>query len=172
VTRRPAARVAVLLAALVVLAGPSRGAAGGPDPVERTAEFFVARVPGPFDDALAALQEAVRRLNYTVTGVNDLDDTLAQRAADVGGPPLPYKRYKIVGFCNLTFADEAIRVSPHVAAFMPCRAVLYREPGASRTTIVMFRPSFLAAGLGDAGLVALMRRVEADMLAILQELTE
>lgn len=166
-----ALRVAVL-AALVACPGPSRSAGVELERVERTAEVFVVRVAVPFDEALSSLQAAIERLNYTITGINDLDDRLARRAAEVGGPPLPYARYKVVGFCNLTLADAAIRLSPYVAAFMPCRAVLYQAPGASRTTVAMFRPSFLAAGLNDAALTRLMVRVEADMLAILQELSE
>jgi uncharacterized protein (DUF302 family) len=162
----------VALAAAVALGVASRAAGGEVGRLERTSALFVVRVAAPFDEAFTSLQEAVKRVNYAITGINNLDDTLAQRAADVGGPPLPYARYKVVGFCNLTLADAAIRRSPYVAALMPCRAVLYQEAGSATTTIVMFRPSFLASGLKDDGLRRLMAQVEADMLTILAELIE
>ena len=136
--------------------------------VERTPQLFILRVPASFNDVMTSLQEAIKRRNYVVTGINDLDDTLAQRSRDVGGPPLPWERYKVVGFCNLTLADEAIRRNPSVGAFMPCRAVVYQERGARETTVIAFRPSFMGQGLGER-MERLMQQVEADILAILAE---
>lgn len=163
--RTRAAWLTVVVALLVpagIVSGQGRGL------VAETPALFIVRVPGEFDEVMALLREAIQRRNYVVTGVNELDETLERRAADVGAPALGYERYKVVGFCNLTLADEAVRANPHVGAFLPCRAAVYRERGARETTIVAFRPSFLAAALGE-GIQRVMRQVEADLLAILSE---
>ena len=136
--------------------------------VERTPQLFILRVPGSFDDVMTSLQEAIKRRNYVVTGINNLDETLAQRSRDVGGPPLSWERYKVVGFCNLTLVDEAIRRNPAVGAFLPCRAVVYQARGVRETTVVAFRPSFVAQALGER-MESVMQQVEADILAILAE---
>lgn len=163
-------RSLALLAALAWLLAPTRPATPQePGRVEQTPHLFIVRSRAAFDDVLTSLQEAIKRRNYTVTSVNHLDDVLRKRGADVGGPPFGYEQYKVVGFCNLTLADDAIRANPHVGAFLPCRAVVYRERGARETTIVAFRPSFLAPALGMDRIEAIMRRTESDILAILAE---
>jgi uncharacterized protein (DUF302 family) len=137
--------------------------------VERTPYLLMVRVKAPFDDVMTTLQEAIKRRNYVITGINNMDDILARRSADIGGPALEYERYRIVGFCNLTFADEGVRRNPNVGVFLPCRALVYRARGATETTVVAVRPTFLIPALGGAGMKELMERAEADILAILEE---
>jgi uncharacterized protein (DUF302 family) len=163
-------RTLALLAALACLLASARAATPQePGRVEQTPYLFIVRSRAPFDDVLTSLQEAIKRRNYVVTGINDLGETLRRRDTDVGGPPFAYEQYKAVGFCNLTLADEAIRANPHVGAFLPCRAVVYRERGARQTIVVAFRPSFLSAALGRDRMEPIMRQAEADILAILTE---
>lgn len=102
---------------------------------------------------------------------NDLDDILGRRAADVGGATLPYQHYKVIGFCNLTLADEAIRLNPYAGAFLPCRAVVFRPLGAGETIIVTARPSFLVNAVRVPGMERIMEQAEADIQAILKDVS-
>lgn len=158
-----------LACALLLLETAAIPALGQQRPgVEQTPQLFIVRVPASFDDVMTSLQEAIKRRNYVVTGINNMDETLARRSADIGGPSLEYERYKIVGFCNLTLAAEAVRLNPFVGAFLPCRAVVYQQRGARETTVVAFRPSFIGQALGER-MEGVMRQAEADILAILVE---
>jgi uncharacterized protein (DUF302 family) len=158
-----------LAGALLLLETAAIPALGQQRPgVEQTPQLFIVRVPASFDDVMTSLQEAIKRRNYVVTGINNMDETLAQRSHDIGGPPLPWARYKVVGFCNLTLADEAVRLNPAVGAFLPCRAVVYQERGARETIVVALRPSFIGQALGER-MEGVMRQTEADILAILAE---
>lgn len=165
--RRALPGALVLSVAIAMAVGADRTAAQATARVERTPQLFIVRVPGAFDDVLAVFLEEIKRRNYVVTGVNHLDDTLARRLAAIGGAPLGYERYKIVGFCNLALAEKAIRQDPHVGALMPCRAVVFKRPGVPETTIATFRPSFLATALGLQGMDRLLGEADADILAIL-----
>lgn len=165
--RRALPGALVLGVALALAVTADRTEAQGAARVERTPRLFIVRAPGAFDDVLATLLAEIRRRNYTVTDVNHLDDALARRAGDVGAPPPGYERYKIVGFCNLTLAGEAIRLDPHVGALLPCRAVVFKRPGVPETTIAVFRPGFLAAALELRGMQRVLEAAEADVLAIL-----
>ena len=126
---------AVLLLAALALAG-SADAGGEVSELERTPHFLVVRVSGPFDEVMLLLQEAIKRRNYGITSINNLDDTLSRRAAETGGTGSPYQHYKVIGFCNLTLADDALRRHPYVGAFLPCRAAVYQSAGERSTTIV------------------------------------
>jgi uncharacterized protein (DUF302 family) len=161
---------AVLLVAALGMAG---SAAGGREAsgLERTPHFLIVRVRGPFDEVMLLFQEAIKRRNYGITGINDLDEALGRRAADMGGAASPYQRYKVIGFCNLTLADEAIRLNPHAGTLLPCRAVVFRRPGADETVIVAIRPSFLVNAVRAPGMERIMEQVEADIHTILKDVS-
>ena len=166
-----ALRGALLL--FIVIAGGGAASAESPSDasaarIEQTAALFILRVPLDPADALTALVEAIKRRNYFVVSVNPLDQTLSRRAAGVGAAPLLYEEYKVVSFCNLTLADEAIRLNPLIGALMPCRAVVFRVRGARETTIATFRPSFFSAHFEAGGMKRVVAQVEADILEILK----
>jgi uncharacterized protein (DUF302 family) len=167
--RRPSRRgvAAGLLVGAGLGAVAARAESGA---VHQEGAYLVVSVRAPFDEVLVLLQEAIKRRNYAVTGVNNLDDTLARRAADVAGPAPPYERYKIVGFCNLSLADAVLRDDPLVGALMPCRAVVFKRQGAPETVVAALRPRALAAALGTRGLDAVLEQLEADVVAILDDI--
>lgn len=159
----PALALAVMLLGLAA-------ASAQPPGVEQTPQLFIVRSRQSFDDVMMSLEEAIKRRNWMVTGINHMDDTLRRRAADLGDPAPDFERYKIVGLCNLTLADHAIRANPYVGVFLPCRALIYRARGTSETVVVTFRPSFLAPALGGVERMGpVMAQAEADLLAILAE---
>lgn len=157
------ARPLLLWALALIVAPPAGWAQSGR--LEKTEHFYIVRTTESFEDAILSLTEAIQRRNYVVTGINSLDETLQSRRDAIGGPAFEYERYKVIGFCNLSLADEAIRVSPRIGAFMPCRVLVYRQAG--ETVIVTFRPAFLAAAFG-ADMAPLVQRADEDILAILE----
>lgn len=155
----------VLLWALALVVWPPTGWAQSAR-LETTEHFYTMRTTEPFEEVILSLTEAIQRRNYVVTGINSLDTMLQARREAIGSPAFDYDRYKVIGFCNLSLADEAIRVNPRIGAFMPCRAVVFREPGTGQTVVVIFRPAVLAAALGS-DMQPLMQQVDKDILAIL-----
>jgi uncharacterized protein (DUF302 family) len=164
--RRSSIAIAILLPVLLKFAGGTGVALERPK-VEQTAELFVVRVKGPFSEVLVALEAAIARHNYFLAGTNNLDDTLRRRAADLGGP-FDFDHYKILSFCNLTLADEALKAHPYVGAFMPCRLAVFVPRGSPNVIIVTMRPTFLARVFKSSEIQRLASRVEADVLAILE----
>lgn len=156
------------------LLGMALGASAVAEPRGRleTAEaLFVLRVPAPFADVLGALEAAVQRRNYALGRTNDLDDALRARARVVGAP-FDFEHYKVVSFCNLTLAAEALAADPHVGALMPCRLAVYVRPGSAEVVVVAMRPTYLLGAWAPEALRRLAARVEADLLAILDMVVE
>lgn len=158
--------VVALLPALLLSARVSATAAERRG-VEQSEAFFVLRVKGPLPDVLTALKAAIARRNYFLAGTNNLDDNLRQRAADLG-KPFDFDHYKILSFCNLTLADEALKVDPYVGAFMPCRLAVFVVKGSSEVIIVTLRPTFLSRVFRSSEMERLAAQVEGDVLAILE----
>ena len=156
-------RALVALALLV----PAIAAAGERPRIERTEDLFVLRVRSPLPEVLAAVETAIARQNYFVAGTNHIDDTLRRRAADLGGS-FEFDHYKILSFCSLTLANEALRADPAVGVFMPCRLVLFARKGSPEVTILTMRPTFLSRVFRSSAVERLASRVEADVVAILE----
>lgn len=165
--RRGSALAAVALLPALLLLARGSGEAGERGSVERTEELLVLTVKGPIQEVLTTLQAAIARRNYFVAGINHLDDTLRRRAADLGRS-FDFDHYKILSFCNLTLADEALAADPAVGAFMPCRLVLYSRKGSPEVVILTMRPTFLARVFRSTEVQRLATRVEADVVAILE----
>jgi uncharacterized protein (DUF302 family) len=115
---------------------------------------------------MTALEQAIQRLNYSIGRVNDLDDALRRRASELGGS-FEFDRYKILSFCNLTMAAEALAADPRVGALMPCRLAVFAPRGSSQVVVVTPRPTFLLGPSPPEALRRLAAQVEADVLEIL-----
>jgi uncharacterized protein (DUF302 family) len=164
-TDRRRATVTLLLGLLVL--APAGAQAGEGSRVERTESLLVVRVREPFEEVLRLLEAAIARRNYFVAGTNHLDDTLRRRAAELGGG-FPFDHYKIVSFCSLSLAQEALETHPYMGAFMPCRLAVFVARGSAEVTIVSVRPTFLSRALGAPEVARLATRVEEDVLEILE----
>jgi uncharacterized protein (DUF302 family) len=164
--RAAAARLTAMVSACALLWGAAAGA-GESGRIELTDEFLVLKVRGPLAEVLAALETAIARRNYFFTGTNNVDDNLRQRAAHLGGS-FAFEHYKVVSFCNLTLANEALAVEPYVGAFMPCRLAVFAPKGSHQITIVTVRPTYLSRSFKSSEFRQLATRVEADVVAILE----
>lgn len=149
------------------LAPPGPAGDVGSPRVEQTEALFIVRVRQPFDEVLVTLEEAIQRQNYFVASRNDLDDNLRARAR-VLGTTFHYEHYKVLSFCNLTLADEALRAHPFVGAFMPCRVAVFVAPGSPDVVLVTVRPTFLARIFASERMEVLARQVEHDVAEILR----
>jgi hypothetical protein len=53
---------------------------------------------------------------------------------------------------------------------MPCRAVIFKRVGEKETVVATLRPRALAGALGTGGLDPVLAQLEADVLAILNDI--
>jgi len=156
----------VLGALALVFFGAALAGADADRRVRRTEELLILTVPGPFEDVLHALRTAIQRRNYTLGTTSALDDALRRRAADLG-EGVDFAHYKVLSFCNLTFAAAALRADPHVGALLPCRMAVWARVGSQEVVLATVRPTFLARAFRSPAFERLAAEVEADIVAIL-----
>jgi uncharacterized protein (DUF302 family) len=72
-----------------------------------------------YDEVLARLPEALRTEGFGVLTEIDVAQTLKQKLG------LAFRRYKILGACNPTFAHQALSTTLDIGVLLPCNAVVY-----------------------------------------------
>jgi uncharacterized protein (DUF302 family) len=88
--------------------------------------FFILDTPKSFEEASAALQEAVVGQGFGVLAVHDLGHTLRSK-----GLPFP-EQCRIVEVCNPQQAAAVLSTTMALNMALPCRISVYTEAGTTR----------------------------------------
>jgi len=97
--------------------------------------FFILDTPKSFEEASAALQEAVVNQGFGVLAVHDLGNTLRSK-----GLPFP-EQCRIFEVCNPQQAAAVLSTTMALNMALPCRISVYTEAG--QTRLGMIRPERL-----------------------------
>jgi uncharacterized protein (DUF302 family) len=74
-----------------------------------------------FDEAAARLPEVLQNEGFGVITQIDLRETFKAKLG------IDFRRYRIFGACNPTFAMRALVADPHVGLLLPCNLALYER---------------------------------------------
>jgi len=91
---------------------------------------FTTVIPGSMADAEAAIRAALGEQGFGVLTEIDVAATLHAKLG-VDRAPL-----KILGACNPSFADRALRLDPTVALMLPCNVVVETVDGGTQVSVV------------------------------------
>ncbi|MBI5649018.1 MAG: DUF302 domain-containing protein [Chloroflexi bacterium] len=110
-----------------------------------------------FNDATRAIEQAVAVNGFRVLHTHDVQQTFAEKG--VAREP-----YKIVEVCNVKYASQALNADPLIGLMMPCKIVVFAEPGATKISLLL--PSLLSEFFPHANLGAMAREVETILRAV------
>ncbi len=120
-------------------------------------------VDRPFEEALGAVRDALKREGFGVLTEIDMRATLAEKLG------VEFRNYRILGACNPPFAHRALSADLAVGLVMPCNVVVYeREPG--KAAILAIDPTTTVAASGNAALVPLAAEVKDRLTRALDSL--
>lgn len=86
-----------------------------------------------FDEVLARLPEALQAEGFGVLTEIDVQKTLSVKLS------VPFRRYRILGACNPSYAYRALSAEIDAGVMLPCNVVVY-EGDDGRTVINMVDP--------------------------------
>ena len=75
---------------------------------------------GTFEQAIAAVTEALKAEGFGVLTEIDVQATMAKKLG------VEMKPYKILGACNPGFAHKVLSANADIGIFLPCNVVLYQ----------------------------------------------
>jgi len=101
-----------------------------------------------FDDAVGRLPEVLQAEGFGVITQIDLQQTFKAKLG------IDFRRYRIFGACNPSFALQALVADPHVGLLLPCNVVLYERDDKATVLGVIDPMQQLGASDGHLGELA------------------
>ena len=118
-----------------------------------------------YEDVLARLPEALKAEGFGILTEIDVRETLRKKL------DVDFRRYKILGACNPTFAYQALAAELDIGVLLPCNVTVYEtDDGSTVVNAVDPMQSIGAFADGDARVLELARMVRAGLTRALERL--
>ena len=118
-----------------------------------------------YDDAVAAIREALKEQGFGILTEVDVSATLKQKLG------IDFRRYVILGPCNPQLAHQALEAEPDIGLLLPCNVIVYEDDGGS-VVAAMDPVSVLGGLVGNPRLQAVAGEVRTRLEAALRTLAE
>ena len=111
-------------------------------------------LPVPYDEAIGPATDALKTQGFGVLTTIDVKQTLKAKL------DRDFRKYVILGACNPTLADRALRAELEVGLLLPCNVIVY-ETSPSSSVVAAMAPLAALAVVGDNVVLAQVAR-DAD----------
>jgi uncharacterized protein (DUF302 family) len=117
-----------------------------------------------YEDALARIPDALKKEGFGVITQIDMKETFKAKLN------VDFRRYRIIGACNPSFALTALTKDPHVGVLLPCNVVVYERDDGKAVVGAIDPMQSLGTSTEGAGLAELARDVGARLERVLVDL--
>lgn len=128
------------------------------------ADFAMRRVTKRgFDEVLALLPDLLRQEGFGVLTEIDVQATLKKKL------DVDFRRYKILGACNPTFAHQALLAETDIGVMLPCNVAVY-EASDGNTHVNAINPAITMAPYGNSRLFELGTQIGEKLARVLEKI--
>jgi uncharacterized protein (DUF302 family) len=113
-----------------------------------------------FDDAIARVEEELKKEGFGVLTEIDVKNTLKQKL------DVEFRRYKILGACNPNLAHQALGREQHIGLLMPCNVVV-QETEDESVVVSVADPKSMFAMVNNEEIAHLAEEVDAKLRRVL-----
>ncbi|NCS89381.1 MAG: hypothetical protein AUJ54_09735 [Ignavibacteria bacterium CG1_02_37_35] len=116
--------------------------------METTKYAFKTKVNLSYEEAIQKVTEELKKEGFGVLTEIDVKETLKKKI------DIDFKKYKILGACNPSYAYKALEMETDIGLMLPCNIVVYEE--AQEIVVAAIDPvaSMMAVGNNQLGEVA------------------
>lgn len=123
---------------------------------------FVKELETPFDEAVAAVTEALKKEGFGVLTTIDVRAKFKEKLN------VDFRKYVILGACNPPNAFRAIKAEENVGLLLPCNVIVYDKGG--RTGVAIIRPTVAMGMIDNLELRPLALEVEGKLKRVFDSL--
>jgi uncharacterized protein (DUF302 family) len=113
---------------------------------------FSKSVNMPFDAAVEKVTVELQKEGFGVLTTIDVKETLKKKLN------VDFKRYKILGACNPTFAHKALQAEEEIGLLLPCNVVVYEKKG--KCVVAAFDPMTMTRVMDNAAIEPIATEVK------------
>ncbi len=85
--------------------------------------YYFSKVVGlPFDEAIVTITEELKKEGFGIITEIDVKGTLKKKLN------VDFRKYKILGACNPSFAYQALQVEDKIGTMLPCNVIVQETP--------------------------------------------
>ena len=117
----------------------------------------------PFDEAITAISAHLKEVGFGILTEIDMTKTLKEKI------DVDIKPYRILGACNPSFANEALKMEENIGALLPCNVVVTDE-GDGTCNISIIDPVAMVQPIGNDNLVPFAQEVRGMLQKALEGL--
>ena len=109
-----------------------------------------------FDEADAKVRETLKAEGFGILTEIDVKKTLKEKL------DVDFRRYRILGACNPTFAHKALNTETEVGLMMPCNAIVYEDDNGA-THVAAIDPLAAMGSIGNDALREIAGQVKEKL---------
>ncbi|MGQ9897268.1 MAG: DUF302 domain-containing protein [Acidobacteriota bacterium] len=80
--------------------------------------YFTKKTSLGYEQALARVQEELKKEGFGVITEIDIKETLKKKLN------VDFRKYKILGACNPSFAHQALQIESYIGVMLPCNVIV------------------------------------------------
>jgi uncharacterized protein (DUF302 family) len=121
--------------------------------------YFTKVTPLGYEEALVRVQEALKNEGFGIITEIDVRETFKKKL------DVDFRRYKILGACNPSFAHQALQIESRIGTMLPCN-VIVQELEDGRTEVSAINPNENMKGVGNPHLEKIGGQVAAKLKSV------
>ena len=112
-----------------------------------------------YEEALVRVQEALKNEGFGIITEIDVRETFKKKL------DVDFRRYKILGACNPSFAHQALQIESRIGTMLPCN-VIVQELEDGRTEVSAINPNENMKVVGNPHLEKIGGQVAAKLKSV------
>ena len=120
-------------------------------------------VNSSFEEVLDKVTEELKKEGFGVLTEIDVKETLKKKIN------VDFRKYKILGACNPSFAHKALQAEPNIGILLPCNVVIQENEG-GQTEVSIVNPLDAMQTVGNTQLNEIAAEINAKLETVLKNI--